>query len=143
MPAGISHPGVGYATFAAIKFAGYAAAAHFLSMRYNREDLSAWKVGGARTLIGMSAGAVYFGLWFAYEYAAHPDMFRDYPYLYLAGLLPFRIAEWWFLIWLFYDRKLREPAKGWRMVGLGTVWSYILDAPAIAGLVATAGIWIC
>ena len=33
MPAGISHPGLGYATFCAIKFAGYTAAAHFLSMQ--------------------------------------------------------------------------------------------------------------
>jgi hypothetical protein len=63
MPAGISHPGFGYATFRAIKFAGYTAAAHFLSMSYDR-DVSAWKVGAVRTLIGMAAGAAYFGLWF-------------------------------------------------------------------------------
>ena len=56
MPAGISHPGLGYATFCAIKFAGYTAAAHFLSMSYDR-DVSAWKVGAVRTLIGMAAGA--------------------------------------------------------------------------------------
>ena len=68
---------------------------------------------------------------------------RRVPVLYLAGLLPVRIAEWWLLIWLFYDRKLREPAKGWRMVGLGTIWSYVLDAPAIAGFIATAGFWVC
>jgi hypothetical protein len=54
-----------------------------------------------------------------------------------------RIAEWWLLIWLFYDRELREVAKDWRMVGLGTVWSYVLDAPATAGLIATAGFWVC
>ena len=40
-------------------------------------------------------------------------------------------------------RKLREVAKGWRMVGLGTIWSYVLDAPAIAGFIATAGVWVC
>jgi hypothetical protein len=44
----------------------------------------------------------------------HPTagLFDGFPYLYLAGLLPVRIAEWWLLIWLFYDRKLRQPAKG-------------------------------
>jgi hypothetical protein len=42
MPAGISHPGLGYATFA-----GYTAAAHFLSMNYNRDDLASWKAGAA------------------------------------------------------------------------------------------------
>ena len=27
--------------------------------------------------------------------------------------------------------------------GLGTVWSYALDVPALIGLVATGGMWIC
>jgi hypothetical protein len=43
----------------------------------------------------------------------------------------------------FYDRSLIDIAKGWRMVVLGTLWSYVLDAPAIFGFIATAGIWIC
>ena len=114
-------------------------------MSYNRDDLASWKVGAVRTLIGMAAGAAYFGLWFLIDRTAHlpGGPFTGFPYLYLAGLLPVRIAEWWLLIWLFYDRKLREPAKDWRMVGLGTIWSYVLDAPAIAGFITTAGFWIC
>jgi hypothetical protein len=145
MPAGISNPGLGYTTFCAIKFAGYTAAAHFLSVSYNRDDLASWKVGGVRTLIGMAAGAAYYGLWTLIPRMTHPTagLFDGFPYLYLAGLLPVRIAEWWLLIWLFYDRKLRQPAKGWRMVGFGTIWSYVLDAPAIAGFIATAGFWVC
>jgi len=145
MPAGIMHPGLGYATFCAIKFAGYTAAAHFLSMSYKRDDLASSKVGAVRTLIGMAAGAAYFGLWFLIDPNARQPggPFSGFPYLYFAGLLPVRIAEWWLLIWLFYDRALRQPAKGWRMVGLGTIWSYVLDAPAIAGFIATAGFWVC
>ncbi|MGY2909412.1 hypothetical protein [Bradyrhizobium sp. URHC0002] len=145
MPVGISHPGLGYATFCAIKFVGYTAAAQVLSVSYNRDDLASWKVGAVRTLIGMAAGAGYYGLW----RVLGPDAFRtgagydSFPYLYLAGLLPVRIAEWWLLIFLFYDRKLRQPARGWRMVGLGTIWSYVLDAPAMAGFIATAGFWVC
>jgi hypothetical protein len=88
----------------------------------------------------MAAGATYAGFWGVFEQRVFgPSGF----WLYLACLLPVRIAEWWFLIWLFYDRKLREPAKGWRMVGLCTVWSYVLDLPAIAGFFVTAGFWIC
>ena len=145
MPAGIGHPGLGYATFCAIKFAGYTTAAHFLSMSYKRDDLASWKVGAVRTLIGMAAGVAYYGLWTLIPRMTHPTagLFDGFPYLYLAGLLPVRIAEWWLLIWLFYDRALRQPAKGWRMVGLGTIWSYVLDAPAIAGFIATAGFWVC
>jgi hypothetical protein len=144
MPVGFSDPVLGYATFCAIKFAGYSAAGHCLSMQYDR-DISSWKAGAVRTLIGMAAGAAYFGAWNVLD----PSAFRagagynSFRYLYLAGLLPVRIAEWWLLIWLFYDRALAQPAKGWRMVGLGTVWSYVLDAPAIAGFIATAGFWVC
>src|SRR5438874_807762 len=72
MPAGNSNPGLGYATFCAIKFAGYTAAAHFLSMSYNRDDLASWKVGGVRTLIGMAAGAAYYGLWTLIPRMTHP-----------------------------------------------------------------------
>lgn len=144
MPGGINHPVLGYTTFCAIKFAGYTAAAHVLSSQYDR-DVSAWKVGAVRTLIGMAAGAAYFGLWLYLDRLGYRDfyMISGIPWPYFAGLLPVRIAEWWLLIWLFYDRELGEVAKDWRMVGLGTVWSYVLDAPATAGLIATAGIWIC
>ena len=91
-------------------------------------------------------GAAYFGVWMTAQkfYMRPPSTaFSAFPYLYLAGLLPVRIAEWWLLIWIFYDRGLRQPAKGWRTVALGTVWSYVLDAPAIAGFFATAGFWVC
>ena len=108
MPVGISTPGLGYATFCAIKFAGYTAAGRFLSVQYDR-DVSAWKVGAVRTAIGMAAGAAYFGGWnvvdaAAFQVRAEPNFF---PWFYLAGLLPVRIAEWWLLIWLFFDRELR------------------------------------
>jgi hypothetical protein len=127
-----------------IKFAGYTAAGRFLSMQYDR-DVSAWKVGAIRTLIGMAAGAAYFVVWNFFERSTFQvKAVAGYDHwFYLAGLLPVRIAEWWLLIWLFYDRELREVAKGWRMVGLGVIWSYVLDAPAIAGFIATAGFWVC
>ena len=147
MPAGISHPWVGYASFCAIKFAGYSLAAHYISRSYGRTNLSPLRVGGTRTLIGMAAGAAYFGVWLAAQnfLAGWPSRTSN-PNLsvaYLAGLLPIRIAEWWLLIWIFYDREFKDRALGWRTVGLGTIWSYVLDAPAIAGFIATAGVWIC
>ena len=144
MPGGISNPVLGYTTFCAFKFAGYTAAAHVLSGLYDCKDHSAWKVGAVRTLIGMAAGAAYFGLWSLVSRNT-PGAIQGsgVPFFYLAGLLPIRIAEWWLLIWLFYDREFRQPAKDWRAVVLGTVWSYVLDAPAVAGFIATAGFWVC
>lgn len=146
MPAGFTNPALGYASFCVVKFAGYSLFARYISRSYGRPDIGALGVGATRTLIGMAAGAAYFGVWMLAQnsYVRPPNApFHGFPYLYLAGLLPVRIAEWWLLIWLFYDRKLKEPAKGWRTVALGTIWSYILDAPAIAGFFATAGFWVC
>jgi hypothetical protein len=147
MPAGITNPGLGYASFCLVKFAGYSLAAHYISRSYGRADLSAWRVGGTRTLIGMAAGAGYFGAWWAAQLGYLGPLSRGgqpfSSYWYLIGLLPVRVVEWWLLIWLFYDRDLAQRAKGWRTVALGTAWSYALDAPAIAGFIATAGVWVC
>jgi hypothetical protein len=125
--------------FGAIKFAGYSLAARFISRRYARNDRNAYAVGGTRTLIGMVAGALYFGLLSVLPQQA----VATGGLLFLAGLLPMRIAEWWLLVWLFYDRKLEQGRLGWRVVALATCWSFVLDIPAIAGAFFTGGFWIC
>jgi hypothetical protein len=146
VPAGLSNPAVGYAAFSAIKFAGYTIAAHYISRSYDRSDLAAWRVGATRTLIGMTAGALYFGLWIVVR-IPFPQLLNTtgeaFPFLYLAGLLPVRLLEWWLLIWIFYDRALIERAKGLRTVALGTAWSCLLDIPAVAGLITIGGFWVC
>jgi hypothetical protein len=144
MPAGIHHPVLGYAGFVAVKLAGYSLAAWAISRSYNRPDHNPLIVGGVRTLIGMATGAAYFGLVLALSKSFGGLVEGNLGvFLYMAGLLPLRIAEWWFLLWLFYDRKLEQPAKGWRIVGLGTIWSYVLDLPATLGFLAVGGVWIC
>jgi hypothetical protein len=62
---------------------------------------------------------------------------------YYLVLIPVRLLEWWIIILIFYDRRVQTRAKDWRYAGLGTVWSYVLDVPALIGLVATGGMWIC
>src|SRR5262249_25233650 len=105
MPAGIEHPLLGYASFCAVKFVGYSVAAWVLSRSYKRPDRNPVLVGGVRTLIGMAAGAAYFGVALVLG-KAFPGLAQDYGgWLYMAGLLPVRMAEWWLLIWLFYDRR--------------------------------------
>ena len=144
MPAGLHDPVLGYIGFCAVKFAGYSVAAWAISESYKRPDRNPWIVGGARTLIGMATGAAYFGLVFVLSKSFVGVAQGNLAFfLYMAGLLPLRIAEWWFLLWLFYDRKLEQPAKGWRIVYVGTVWSYVLDLPATLGLLAVGGVWVC
>ena len=138
MPAGINHPLIGYVSFCAIKFAGYSIAGRMLSKSYQCADRSALLVGGVRTLIGMAAGASYFFAWQWLPVPLHPGLF-----IWLAGLAPIRILEWWLLLWLFYDRPLKHFAKDWRCAAFGAVWSYVLDLPALVGFIATGGLWVC
>jgi hypothetical protein len=137
MPAGVSNPVIGYLGFCAVKFAGYSLAAHFISRSYERAGHNTFAVGGARTLIGMVAGAAYFGVWQAIPGAEAGGVG------YMGGLIPVRLAEWWLLLWLFYDRELQQRAKAWRIVAWATLWSYVLDVPALIGFFVTGGVWIC
>ena len=138
MPAGVSNPVIGYLGFCAVKFAGYSLAARFISRGYQRADRSAFLVGGVRTLIGMVSGAAYYNIW-----RLIPDAAAAGGIGYVGGLLPVRLAEWWLLLWLFYDRQLQQRPKDWRTVALATVWSYALDVPALIGFFVTGGVWIC
>jgi len=137
MPAGVSNPVIGYLGFCAVKLAGYSFAARFMSQHYQRPRRS-FLIGSIRTLIGMAAGAAYFGLWRLIPHAEAAGGFG-----YLGGLLPVRIVEWWLLIWLFYDRQLQQRRKDWRTVAIATAWSYALDIPAVIGFLFTGGVWVC
>jgi hypothetical protein len=68
-----------------------------------------------------------------------PDSFPFY-----VALLPVRLVEWSLVIWFFFERS-RE--SGFRLTGysiLGSLWSYLLDVPAIfAAFVVPGGMWIC
>lgn len=139
MPAGLDNPAVGYMAFCTVKFAGYSLAARILSNSYNLVGRSSLMIGGVRTLIGMAVGAAYFGTWYLIANAGGSEA----GLIYFAGLLPVRIGEWWLIIWLFYDRERNQRSKDWRAVGLGTLWSYMLDAPALIGFLITGGFSVC
>lgn len=139
MPAGIESPILGYTAFVAVKIAGYSLAARWISRSYECTDRNPWIVGVVRTLIGMGAGALYMGLIALVSTASS----RNGGLPFLLGLVPMRIVEWWLLIWLFFDRPLAKPALGWKTAAWATLWSFIVDIPAIAGLFLTGGLWIC
>lgn len=64
--------------------------------------------------------------------------------IYLVGLIPVRVLEWWIVIKGFYssDRPL-EWAELKRPILLGVITSFLLDVPALTGLVYAADFWIC
>jgi hypothetical protein len=140
VPGGISDPVAGYATFAIVKFVGYCAAAFALGRAYPRPTANAALAGLTRTIIGLVVGVAYgtvVGLLLV-EYVGAAALA-----VFLVGLIPVRLAEWWLLIWLYYDRQLANARKGWWFSGAGTAWSFVLDVPALVGAIATAGMWIC
>lgn len=141
MPAGISHALTGYASFAAIKLAGYTLAAWVLRKIYGQARAPVIVVGLARTALGMLAGMSFFkGIELAKE---RYDLPVDSIFYYLAGLILLRIMEWWLTVWFFYDRELTRKQKDWTCVFGGIAWSFFLDVPAALGFIATGGVSIC
>ena len=136
---------LGFAYFAGVKFAGYTCAAWALNHFYHTTESGIWKVGGARTALGLAAGATYGGLFILLANRVHPlgspDFMGD---LYFVGLVPIRLTEWAFIIWYFYQRGKPDRARLLRNSALGIVWSFVLDAVGVfAAIVAPGGIWIC
>ena len=140
MPGGMSDPVAGYATFAVVKFAGYCGAAYVLSKAYPAARANAAVAGLTRTVIGLVVGAAYGAL---LGFVLAEALGAGILLVFLAGLVPVRLGEWWLLVWLYYDRALVARRKGWAWAAAGTAWSFVLDIPALIGAIATAGLWIC
>jgi hypothetical protein len=138
VPGGLSNPVQGYLAFSAVKLAGYSLAGWYLNRRYSNATTHFALVGIARTVIGMIFGAALgFVVFFPLALGGMGIL------AYIFGLIPMRLIEWWILILIFYDRSMQSMSKDWRHAALGTVWSFVLDIPALIGLIATAGFWIC
>jgi hypothetical protein len=132
---GLKHPAVGYGVFFAVKLVGYTAAAYVISEVYKRADRNPLIVGGVRTLLGVATGAAFFGACKLFD--------TDGGIAFILGLLPLRILEWGLLVWWFYDPGFQQQSKSAKTIGLGTLWSFVLDIPALCGFIMTAGWWIC
>jgi hypothetical protein len=124
-----------YVMFAAIKFVGYTASAFFFNRRFEDKRANLFLFGISRTLLGMLLGAVagLLGL-ITWELAFG---------VFLFGLIPFRIFEWYVTLRLFYGKSATFNESVQSMTLVGIVWSFVLDVPAIVGFIATGGFWIC
>ena len=135
MPAGPMPLGPAY--FAAVKFAGYTAAGVWLNHRYGQSTRRPFAFGMARTALGVAAGFA-FGL-----LALGLGLTKSELAFYLL-LAPIRLAEWSLIIWLFYGREEPNLRRLVVYAALGSLWSYVLDLPAIlAVFILPGGAWIC
>jgi hypothetical protein len=133
MPAG---PGpIAFLTFAAVKYAGYSAAAWTLNRAYQRADRLALQIGLARTGIGIGVGIAY----------GAGCLFLPLPeWLFFGALIPIRICEWGLLLRWFYEPRFLATFRAWKWTGAGILWSFALDLIGIgAALVVPGGIWVC
>jgi hypothetical protein len=131
---------IGFAAFAGVKYTGYTLAAVALNRAYASADRSAWLVGASRTAIGLIAGITYG--WFWTHGAGGPQ--ELILALFFAALVPIRIFEWGLLVRWFYEPRLLRTRKAWKAAGLGTLWSFALDAVGIlAAFVVPGGFWLC
>ena len=135
MPGGPAALGLVY--FAAVKFAGYSYAAHWLRRRYEGATANPYLAGGVRTAIGLAAGI---GLMFAMD---RWDV--DVPsWGFYAALVPVRIAEWMLLLWLFFERGRWSTSRALTYSILGYAWSTLLDLPALLSVfILPGGVWVC
>ena len=131
---------LGYLAFAGVKLAGYTAAGAVLRRKYDAQFLSALDLGAARTAIGVAVGLSYGAAWSLF---AHFSTGSIAPLFFLL-LLPVRLAEWAFLVWWLLDRPLVRRDLLSQTVGLGTCWSFALDALGLSfAFVIPGGFWVC
>jgi hypothetical protein len=133
---------LGFAAFVAVKFVGYTAAAKLLQRAYEAPHVSLLKVGSARTALGIVAGIAYGAFWWVAtrnSVGAGPS-----AVWYFLGLIPVRMGEWSLILWLYFDRKSPDWTRLLIFAGLGSLWSYALDAIGVGtALVIPGGMWVC
>ena len=146
MPMGPSIGGFLY--FTGVKFAGYSVFTHFLRKKWNdvpERGLSrTFAIGGIRTFIGVAVGISYWALlaWLATLVSTNVE--ARWSALFMIGLLPVRLAEWYWLVRIVFGKRVRgSPNITWSLVW-GTIVSYVLDAIGIAAaFVIPGGMWVC
>ena len=136
MPAGPSLIGAG--AYCAVKLAGYALAARFLHSRSAEKPVqSPLLVGLVRMLIGIFFGTTVL-------FALSLCSLGNHGWVFFAALIPVRLVEWWLLFALFYSRSEWQDVQKFRYAGLGILWSFFLDLPAILAVFAIpGGFWVC
>jgi len=139
MPGGFSQS-LGLLAFPAIKAAGYTAFAFYLNNQFPERPRNVFLVGICRMLLGLMFGTILAFFSFPFVF-----VFGVGVLIYLLGLIPVRVLEWWIIIKMFYgdpEQKITwNDTKG--IITSGVICSFVLDIPALIGFVYAADFWIC
>jgi len=130
------NPAISLIAYTAVKLAGYSFFGKKLNQRYYKTRPRPFIFGAARTLLGMAVGVGSLYL------LSHITSNREV--LFLIFLIPIRFFEWFFMLYLFYERGdfHLERISGYSVQGI--LFSFALDIPVIFSVfVIPGGIWIC
>ena len=138
MPGGFTQP-LGLLAFPAIKAAGYTAFAFYLNTVFRQKPRNIFAVGISRMFLGLIFGTCLALLSFPFAAAF------DFGFVvYFIGLIPVRILEWWIVIKVFYGSDPPLTLSDIRVpLVFGVLASFVLDVPALLGLVYATDFWIC
>ena len=137
MPGGLSEP-LGLLAFPAIKVAGYTAYAFYLNRLFPHSKQNVLLIGVLRMLVGLAFGTALAFVSFPFVFVFGIGLF-----IYVIGLIPVRLLEWYIIIKGFYTRHGTEGEGIQKPMWFGVLTSFLLDIPALLGLVMSAGFWIC
>ena len=112
---------LGFVYFVGVKLAGYTVAGSRLKKVYGTGTSGLLNVGVTGTVTSLRAGLAYGGRWILAMSKSQPANSYLPEFLYFAGLFPIRIAEWLFLIYLYFDRRFIDKPKGLKAAIGGTI----------------------
>ena|SRR5882672_3877489 len=128
---------VGVASFAGIKLVGYGVAGYQLNRLCHTTKPHPVVFGLIRTTLGVAAGIAFASVALEWQVTRAEAVFY-------VGLAPVRMLEWLLMLWFFYVRSGLSRGRWVKYSVLGSLWSYLLDVPAVLSvIVIPGGVWIC
>jgi hypothetical protein len=136
---------LGFASFVAVKFGGYALAGITLKKLQPTITASVVKIAATRTGLGIVLGppmtllgAFFVGLFIPYARSNMPS------YTAYIFLLPVRVLVWGLVVFVFTMRSDLSRSKLWGYAIMGAVWSCLLDWPGFKlAMIAPGQIPVC
>jgi len=127
---------IGASAFVAVKLIGYSLVGRQLNKWYHAKAPHPFTFGIIRTCLGVAVGVGF--LYLLGGIAGHGDK------LFFILLVPVRFLEWFFVIYLFYEKNKLKFSRISENSAVGIFYSFALDIPAIlSAFVIPGGMWVC
>ena len=127
---------IGATAFVAVKLIGYSLVGRQLNKWYSVKSPHPFVFGFMRTCLGVAVGVGF--LYLLGGIAGQGDK------LFFLLLVPVRFLEWFFVIYLFYEKNKFKFSRISENSTVCILYSFALDIPAIlSAFVIPGGMWVC